>query len=137
MIYLVIFSTPLPQSPGITSCLPLTLSQNLLLNTTNVSIGTVVRFGCVDGLLLQGNSITVCQSNGTWNSTVPTCVSAPVQCPEIPTLEHMSTSTTNRSVGAEVTLTCDKGYEMDGQGTIYCMKNGTWSAPFPKCMSTV
>ena len=120
-------------SPGILSCLPIAHKPNVLTNTTDVSIGTVVQFGCISGFTINGTTITICQSNGTWSSSVPTCVMTEAQCPEIPLLKHMIASSSNRSVGAEVTLACEKGYKIDGEATIYCTENSTWSDSFPEC----
>ena len=109
----------------------------MLSNTTDVSFGAVVQFGCASGFSLNGTSITICQNNGLWSTSVPMCVrNQLVQCPEIPTVDHMTASSSNRSAGAMVNLTCDKGYQLDGQKTIYCAENGVWSSPFPKCTGT-
>ena len=122
---------------AITSCLPLLLSENVLSDASNnFSIGAVVHFNCISGYSLIGSSVALCQSNGTWDTTVPTCVMKQPQCPEIKLGDHMNASGTNRSVGAEVILTCDKGYKMDGEGTLHCMENAKWSATTPKCTST-
>ena len=119
---------------AISSCLPMTLGPNLLADTMNVNVGTVVRFGCIHGFSLLGDPVTFCQNDGTWNTSVPTCV---IQCPQIPSQEHTSASSSNRSVNAEVILTCDDGYKIEGQTKIHCMKNGSWSAPFPICVAII
>ena len=112
----------------------MTLGPNLLADTMNVNVGTVVRFGCIHGFSLLGDPVTFCQNDGTWNTSVPTCV---IQCPQIPSQEHTSASSSNRSVNAEVILTCDDGYKIEGQTKIHCMKNGSWSAPFPICVAII
>uniref|UniRef100_A0A8C4R6D0 CUB and sushi domain-containing protein 1 n=1 Tax=Eptatretus burgeri TaxID=7764 RepID=A0A8C4R6D0_EPTBU len=35
--------------------------------------------------------------------------------------------------GAEITLSCDPGYHLDGHHTLTCQGNGRWSHPYPTC----
>ncbi len=37
--------------------------------------------------------------------------------------------------GDLVTYTCEKGYELSGQGKRYCLRNGNWSDQQPECLS--
>ena len=138
---IVLFCCLIFLPPVITSCLPLPASPNVLSDASNnFSIGAVVHFNCISSeFSLNGSSVALCQSDGTWNTTIPTCVRKQPQCPEIKLDEHTSASSTNRSISAEVTLTCDEGYEMDGEKTLqtlHCMQNATWNATTPKCVST-
>lgn len=71
-IYTILF---LP--PAITSCLPLSIGSNILSDASNnISIGSVVHFNCRVDFTMIGNSIALCQADGTWNTTVPTCAAS-------------------------------------------------------------
>jgi hypothetical protein len=127
--------------PAITSCLPLPINPNILSDSSsNRSIGAVVHFNCIsDNFKLIGSSVAVCLADGTWNTTVPTCVdkNEQVQCPElIKPGGHMSSSSSNRSIDTEVVLTCEDGFKLDGEGTLHCMENGKWNTTTPTCTST-
>ncbi|EDO27714.1 predicted protein, partial [Nematostella vectensis] len=38
--------------------------------------------------------------------------------------------------GTRCTFSCEPGYAMQGQATLHCYNNGSWSASFPTCKDT-
>ena len=55
------------------TCPQLPLSPHLSISSTEVSIGTVVKFNCETGWHLTGVSSITCLSDGTWDNAVPQC----------------------------------------------------------------
>ena len=57
-----------------------------------------------------------------------------VICDEVLTNpERGSVTTTGNSVGDTATYTCKEGYEVTGDATRTCQKDGTWSGTAPTC----
>ncbi|KAM4618850.1 inactive serine protease PAMR1 [Polymixia lowei] len=52
--------------------------------------------------------------------------------PPVPT--HGSTQGVFHHSGGRVTFHCDPGFELRGIRTAICLRDGTWSAPTPKCV---
>ena len=55
-------------------CGSLSSSLNLIIQKEpSSSFGSVVTFRCQAGYTLVGNSARLCQANGTWTGTQPSC----------------------------------------------------------------
>ncbi|KAF7253689.1 Complement receptor type 2 [Varanus komodoensis] len=90
---------------------------------------------CNPGCILKGNHTIQCTLDGTWDSPLPTCV-GDVQCQPPPFIQNGGHSSQQAAVftrGMVVTYTCDSGYNLTGEKTIYCTDLGTWSFPAPRC----
>lgn len=68
------------------------------------------------------------------------CTSAGIPCeppPDIPNGKHTGRLLDEFYFGISVTYTCDPGYPLHGEPSIYCTtqdgKNGVWSGPLPWC----
>ena len=62
-----------------------------------------------------------------------------VKCPSLTNLDHGFASSSNDSVyGDHVTVTCDVGYELEGQGqpsmSVECLATGNWSLDLISCV---
>ena len=55
-------------------CSPLTAPLNGHLSSDATVSGTVVEVTCNDGYLLDGERELVCQSSGSWSTSMPACV---------------------------------------------------------------
>uniref|UniRef100_A0ABM5G6P6 Complement receptor type 1 isoform X3 n=1 Tax=Pogona vitticeps TaxID=103695 RepID=A0ABM5G6P6_9SAUR len=94
-----------------------------------------IAFECDPGYVLKGNSVTQCQHDNTWDPPVPVCVSA-VQCqppPDVPNGSYSNQEDTAFTPEMFVNYTCDPGYALIGEATIYCISSGTWSSSAPFC----
>ncbi|KAI8498131.1 hypothetical protein Bbelb_240750 [Branchiostoma belcheri] len=113
-------------------CPTLTVPTNGALSTTLTSYQTVVTFICHTGYVLNGDSNTTCQADGTWSNPVPTCT--PVQCPILtdPT-NGMLRPTGVISYPNSVSFTCNTGYQLIGFAAATCQADGTWSNSVPTC----
>uniref|UniRef100_A0A663F8D8 Sushi domain-containing protein n=1 Tax=Aquila chrysaetos chrysaetos TaxID=223781 RepID=A0A663F8D8_AQUCH len=68
------------------------------------------------------------------------CASAGIPCkppPDIPNGKHTGRLLDEFYFGTSVTYTCNRGYPLHGEPSIYCTtrdgKNGEWSGPPPQC----
>ncbi len=146
---------------GACSDLPLLMNGDITYEAGVVDsrpINTIATFTCDNGYSLTGGSFRVCQNDGTWSGTVPTCQCEliplhlnscftfldtvniptdppPTTCPDLTVPPNgMVRGTANpRPVGTVATYTCNTGYTLNGGSTRTCRANGTWSGSAPVC----
>lgn len=101
--------------------------------------GDNVSFHCAPGhKLLTSHSTVACQSDGTWDRSVPTC--DPQKCASPPEVVEgvPSPAQPEYNVGDIVRYTCETGFTLnkDGPnpaGAISCLPTGDWSTAAPEC----
>ncbi|KAG6935527.1 complement C3d receptor 2, partial [Chelydra serpentina] len=94
-----------------------------------------VTFECDPGYTMKGHSVSQCQTDDTWDPALPVCEPV-LQCPSPPAIAHGKPSVQALVVfttGTSVNYSCEPGYSLTGQATIYCVASGTWSPPPPQC----
>ncbi|XP_042194838.1 CUB and sushi domain-containing protein 1 [Callorhinchus milii] len=99
------------------------------------TMGTRAIYQCNVGFQLQSgeHSTSACQENGKWsnNNRPPLCVA--VVCPDLGNIpvEHgrwkLLYGTTNQ-YQAQVMVTCEPGYHLEGARLLQCLANSSWSA---------
>ncbi|KAM9148098.1 complement receptor type 1 isoform 5-T5 [Pangshura tecta] len=95
----------------------------------------IVVFECDPGYTLSGSPETQCQDDGRWEPPVPVCERM-LQCPSPPAIANGKPSSRDLAVfttGTSVNYSCEPGYSLTGQASIYCTASGTWSPPPPRC----
>ncbi|XP_063401402.1 sushi, von Willebrand factor type A, EGF and pentraxin domain-containing protein 1-like [Mytilus trossulus] len=113
------------------SCQVLESPDNGNVNTLGLTFRNIATYSCSDGYSLEGGSIRVCQSDGTWSGTSPNC--RLVTCPSL-TIEGGSTSITRLTVNGAATYVCEEGYLIEGDNIRLCQPNGEWSGNEPNCV---
>ena len=98
----------------------------------NTTIGSNVTVSCNDGYKLRGHGTLTCQKTGNWSAPFPLCDLITCSAMKI---EHGKLNGSDTAVGTKVTVTCDDGYTLKGQGSMTCMKTGSWSDTSPSCVS--
>ncbi|XP_078573919.1 P-selectin-like [Branchiostoma floridae x Branchiostoma japonicum] len=89
---------------------------------------------CNSGYQLNGVSPVTCQADGTWSNPVGTCTPRP--CPALTTPTNGALSPTGPySYPNQVTVSCNSGYNLNGDSPLTCQADGTWSNPVPTCES--
>ncbi|XP_076145380.1 sushi, von Willebrand factor type A, EGF and pentraxin domain-containing protein 1 isoform X2 [Alosa pseudoharengus] len=93
--------------------------------------GTAIVYRCHAGYEMSGLVVLVCQEDGTWNGTAPTCI--PAECSVPPSPEHGSVTVTDTALGSLVEYSCEEGYELEGQSVRQCIAGRQWSDTPPVC----
>ncbi|XP_066142350.1 sushi, von Willebrand factor type A, EGF and pentraxin domain-containing protein 1 [Euwallacea fornicatus] len=101
-------------------------------------LGASIIFRCHEGMLLEGNSSTVCQIDGKWRYPLPKCL-APCVIPHVSKgrvilLSRNDTAPTSTVVahGEQLTVECEAKYEFLWSHEDVSCNNGTWTQ-IPKC----
>uniref|UniRef100_A0A3Q4GG80 Sushi domain-containing protein n=1 Tax=Neolamprologus brichardi TaxID=32507 RepID=A0A3Q4GG80_NEOBR len=93
--------------------------------------GTLIEYRCHHGYDLTSQVRLVCQEDGGWNGTAPSCVPAECQIPPSP--DHGWMNVTHGSLGTTLTYTCDEGYELKGEPVRQCVSGRVWTTDAPVC----
>ncbi|XP_035004472.2 sushi, von Willebrand factor type A, EGF and pentraxin domain-containing protein 1 isoform X1 [Hippoglossus stenolepis] len=100
----------------------------------NLNTGRAVEFLCDKGYNLVGDRLVVCMGGSAWSSTFPSC--QPKACPAPPGWrEDVSGNGAQQEfhVGQSVRVSCPKGQQVKGSGTISCRPDQTWSPVSSVC----
>ena len=103
------------------------------MNGTMYTYNSIIRYFCDDGYTVNGSDVIVCQDNGNWSSTPPTC--APVMCDSLTAPNNGEIADSSNTFGSKVSFTCDSGYAMDGPSILFCQADGMWNGTVPSCIA--
>ncbi|XP_066480759.1 complement receptor type 1-like [Tiliqua scincoides] len=94
-----------------------------------------VTFDCNAGHVKVGSGEMYCQVDGTWEPPPPHCELA-VLCSTPQTIangKHNREKSELFTSGVLVEYSCEPGYNLIGESTIYCTESGSWNSTAPKC----
>ncbi|XP_061670636.1 CUB and sushi domain-containing protein 3 isoform X2 [Syngnathoides biaculeatus] len=107
---------------------------NGILSGDKFTFGSTVRYSCLGGRQLKGESSRMCQLNGMWSAPMPFCsgdTTGSCGDPGIPS--HGSREQTDFRIRSKVFFGCTEGYDLIGSSERMCFPNGTWSGMQPFC----
>uniref|UniRef100_A0A4W6DPK5 CUB and Sushi multiple domains 3 n=1 Tax=Lates calcarifer TaxID=8187 RepID=A0A4W6DPK5_LATCA len=108
---------------------------NGVLSGDKFTFGSTVRYSCLGGRQLKGESSRTCQLNGMWSAPMPFCsgdTAGSCGDPGIPS--HGSREQTDFRIRSKVFFSCSEGYDLIGSSErMTCTQNGTWSGNMPIC----
>uniref|UniRef100_A0A665TZ64 CUB and Sushi multiple domains 3a n=1 Tax=Echeneis naucrates TaxID=173247 RepID=A0A665TZ64_ECHNA len=107
---------------------------NGVLSGDKFTFGSTVRYSCLGGRQLKGESSRTCQLNGMWSAPMPFCsgdTAGSCGDPGIPS--HGSREQTDFRIRSKVYFSCSEGYDLIGSAERMCFPNGTWSGVQPNC----
>ena len=114
---------------------PPTIGQAQLMSTSTYYAGDTATYVCDAGFEIEGAASLLCDNDGSWAGTYPTCVD--VECDAPPVVENAFTvgGEGTTSAGGSVLYVCTAGYALDGihDGRVTCLRGGTWSTDLPRC----
>ncbi|XP_061166124.1 sushi, von Willebrand factor type A, EGF and pentraxin domain-containing protein 1-like [Saccostrea echinata] len=98
---------------------------------TGKVFGSIVDYFCLQGYKLATESARVCQPDGTWSSSLPSCVAD--ECPPPLPVENGKFDFKDRQLGSVVLYSCNPGYKLVGSDVRRCVNSLTWSGNEPVC----
>ena len=103
-----------------------------VVNLTSRTIGSTVTYSCNEGFILNGSAERVCQEDGTWSITPPSC--SLVTCPVLPDPEGGVVELQGTSPGDEAVYNCsNSSLDLVGQEIRVCGEDGEWQGEAPIC----
>ncbi|XP_038827831.1 CUB and sushi domain-containing protein 3-like [Salvelinus namaycush] len=104
------------------------------LNGDKFTFGSTVRYTCIGGRQLKGESARTCQLNGHWSAPMPFCSGdSQGTCGDPGTPSQGSREESDFRIRSKVQFRCSEGYELIGSAERMCFPNGTWSGTQPFC----
>uniref|UniRef100_A0A8C3N918 Sushi, von Willebrand factor type A, EGF and pentraxin domain-containing protein 1 n=1 Tax=Geospiza parvula TaxID=87175 RepID=A0A8C3N918_GEOPR len=99
--------------------------------TSSLHFGSTVKYICVDGFLLKGESTIRCQADGSWSLPLPECI--PVECPQPEEIQNGIVDVQGLTFLSTALYTCKPGFELLGNTTVLCGEDGQWLGGKPVC----
>ncbi|XP_052500473.1 sushi, von Willebrand factor type A, EGF and pentraxin domain-containing protein 1 [Budorcas taxicolor] len=101
------------------------------MHSAKFRYNTLVSYGCNPGYELLGNAVLICQEDGTWNGSAPSCISIECDLPVAP--ENGFLHVTETTTGSAVQYSCKPGHTLVGSDIRLCLRNREWSGASPRC----
>ncbi|KAH3700415.1 hypothetical protein DPMN_075391, partial [Dreissena polymorpha] len=90
-------------------------------------------YSCIPGYEMNGIMLRVCQADGSWKGTSPTCQLR--DCGNLTVNNGVVTFSNGATTyNATATYTCYTGYLLNGEAVRTCEASGSWSSPAPTCV---
>ncbi|XP_060586067.1 sushi, von Willebrand factor type A, EGF and pentraxin domain-containing protein 1-like [Ruditapes philippinarum] len=111
--------------PTCMECPELTNPSSGTVTLSSSGTKTSATYACASGYNLNGNTVRLCNMDGTWSLMEPTC-----SCKSpVPPLNGLVTDD-----GSTATYTCNQGFSLSGLSTRICNTDGTgWGGADPTC----
>ncbi|KAK2150293.1 hypothetical protein LSH36_413g01017 [Paralvinella palmiformis] len=93
--------------------------------------GDLTQYSCDVGYRILGSKHRTCRVNSTWDGTEPSCER--VKCTSRPYIANGRITTFVNTYGSSMKFTCNKGYRMAGNDTLFCNEMGAWEGEMPHC----
>ncbi|XP_071821519.1 protein lev-9-like isoform X6 [Apostichopus japonicus] len=111
-------------------CSPPDATENGRKDGSGTDYNDRVSFSCDQGFSLHGESVLICQGDGTWSADVPECTDACRNPPEIENASHDDKQ--SYANGERLFYSCNAGYEPVSSSYLQCV-DGNWSEADIRC----
>lgn len=102
------------------------------VNITSTAVGAAVYYTCNSGYVLQGPRTRLCQNNGKWTGSDPSCQIS--GCPALMAPQFGDIKVTGTAPGSVATYSCRTGYRVvSGDLARTCGNDGNWSGDQLSC----
>ncbi len=112
--------------------------------------GSRAMYLCDDNHQLSGSSVRVCQEDGTWSESEPTCEGmwddnqlhvkytpyhpfAVIICPDLTPPDNGNVNRLGNAPGSLALYACNDNFELSGDMSRECGPNGQWTGEAPLC----
>ena len=116
------------------TCAGATAPTNGSVSAPTASYNTSVTYGCNSGYTLTGSSSRLCQADGNFAGSAPTCTA--VTCTGATAPTNGTVSAASVSYPGTITYGCNSGYTLAGNGgsaTRSCLSDTSFSGTAPTC----
>lgn len=108
------------------------LTNGFVVTSTGTTYLQEAVYSCNEGYIMEGSNTRVCQYDGSWNGTTPSCNvidCGPLMAPNNGNI-NIPYGTT---FGMMAMYSCAYGYVRQGSVTRTCLLSGFWSGFQPNC----
>ncbi|XP_060580368.1 sushi, von Willebrand factor type A, EGF and pentraxin domain-containing protein 1-like [Ruditapes philippinarum] len=98
---------------------------------TSTVYGSEAVYRCNIGYSIQGLTTRKCEADRNWSGVTPTCTI--IDCGSLSSVVSGSYTPPQRNTyNTAVIVSCNTGYQLNGNATVTCLETGQWS-PLPTC----
>eukprot|EP00731_Ephydatia_muelleri_P030228 Em0021g751a len=102
------------------------------VDASSTAVGSIARYTCNAGFVLQGLEARVCQSGGQWTGADPSCQMS--GCPSLIAPQFGDVKVMGTTSGSVATYSCRDGFRVvSGDVTRTCGNDGNWSGDQLTC----
>lgn len=124
------WSLPLPDCIPVECPQPAEI-QNGIVDVQGLTYLSTALYNCKPGFELVGNMTVLCGEDGHWLGGKPVC--KPIECSKPKEIQNGRYSYVNLHYTQTVTYSCDRGFQLEGQGVLSCLETREWDADVPSC----
>ncbi|XP_041475406.1 P-selectin-like [Lytechinus variegatus] len=133
-----VVSCSIPELPSQLSAMTSQCNGSQSINYTDTC-----SYSCHEGYNLTGSNLVTCRANAALSPSLPTCTVVTCPLPRVfPSFLYNTTTTNNCGEGEQIlystscSYNCKNGYNLTGNSTVTCLKNGDLSSDLPRCAKT-
>ncbi|XP_069128762.1 sushi, von Willebrand factor type A, EGF and pentraxin domain-containing protein 1-like [Argopecten irradians] len=123
--------SPSPPTCSPVECPALRNIRNGLVTTLGRTFTSKSEYSCDPGYELEGESVRICQPEGFWSGSAPSC--QPGSCSTPLPIPNGNVDFKELRLGSVATYECDPGYTLEGSDVRRCMPTLTWFGTAPTC----
>lgn len=105
------------------------------VNVTDTSLGSMVKYTCEKGYVLEGEPVRQCISGRMWTHAAPTCL--PVSCGDLGAIANGIAHGGSFLFSSVLHFKCSPGFALKGSEIITCQADGRWDVQKPTCEPVV
>ena len=98
----------------------------------STTFGSVAHYECDSRFRLVGMEQRICQPNGQWSGSLPSCVLIDCGTPEEPQ-NGLALLRNGTTLGARATYQCKVGFKLSSTAARICLAGEVWSGTVPSC----
>lgn len=105
------------------------------VHLSGTNIGDTATYTCQQGFTLNGSPLRVCDTDGQWTNSQPTC-DLITQCTSLidpPNGKVSISGGSGQGVGSSAEYACDEGFILEGNQRRLCLRTGEWTGTDPLC----
>ncbi|XP_064405955.1 sushi, von Willebrand factor type A, EGF and pentraxin domain-containing protein 1-like isoform X2 [Halichondria panicea] len=112
-------------------CPTLRAPRNGDMNVSDYFVAGTAKFACNVGFEIVGSGKIICEADGLWSQPPPVCdpVCSVLTKPD----NGIIVSDGPYFIESNATFTCEDGFGVNGDGSITCLSDLTWSGSSPTC----
>ncbi|XP_018102058.1 C4b-binding protein alpha chain isoform X2 [Xenopus laevis] len=93
-----------------------------------------VKYECIKGLVLVGESSQFCTEFGNWSHALPSCKDVKCANPSVSYSTRLSGFNGPYTLNSAITFACVEGFDLFGPSTITCNIDSQWEPSLPECL---
>ena len=101
----------------------------------NTSITLVCESNFHPNVTANSAVTSTCKNVDQWSPALAGCVPSNSECQNLPDISNGHILVTSAVISSVAIISCDDGFQLQGNNWLRCLSNGQWSAPNGRCVA--